>query len=1059
MKTQSPATRLVWKKALASCADPERAGQFLETFAETSASRSLSKASAELAHILCSLFSGSEALSRQLIAHADWLSQITPEQLEFPRRAQGLRAELRELTSVALEQSNYSQALTSVRTFKQREMLRVAARDLAFGGRHFQAQKSRTKKRADRPGIETTAVEVMQNISDIADVCLETVWDICWRQHTAKVGEPWHQDLHGKWRRTNGCVLAMGKFGGQELNYSSDIDVLFVYAEEGGVSKDAPNASGKTKLTTSNHQFFNRLAELIVTEIGRMTNEGPLYRIDLRLRPEGDGGPLTRSLTSYENYYAQWGQTWERMMLIKTRGVAGDKGLAAEFLEMIQPFRYPHSINRAVLGEVAAMKDRIENEVVRSGELERNVKLGRGGIREIEFIAQSLQLLHAGRQPFLQAAQTLPCLEKLTQYELLEQRDADALREAYPFLRDLEHRLQMENNLQTHSIPNDKHVETRLALLMGFPNVRQFETAHMQHRDAVRAIFERTLKRESPQPGSGSALPPALEGYEAAWKPILGEHNFRDVEKAWQTLREFVYGPGFVHVSQRTTELAFQLVPRLLSLCPGPTLRGTSGPLPSGPLHNAVNAPLSDPDRVLTRLDTFIAAYGARGTLFELWHSTPTIFELLIKLFDRSEFLAELAIRTPDLVDELVTSERLRQRKSAAETLTDLRHGIGDKDQHLWIRRYHQAELTRIGLRDILGLADQEQYLTELSALAEACLQYATEVSLKRHRIKTCPFAVIGLGKLGGQEIDYGSDLDIVFVAENKTKNLPKLVPVARDVMDLLSARTEAGAVFETDARLRPDGEKGLLVNTLEGYEEYYRQRAMLWEIQSLSRARFVAGSQAVGKAFEALASTLTDFRGEQKVETGEGRARSPLRAGLKHPGSPDNSHPAGKVRGAQSTARPTRGNHVAAFTPDWKEKIHAMRLRIEKERTPAGKDALAIKTGNGGLMDSEFLAQAFCMENGWHEPNTLRALERAHGDNLLDGLDKLIGDYRLLRRLEGILRRWSYEGEIVLPDDPAPYYRVAIRCGFGGSDEFRAEVARWRKEIREVYLSYFAPG
>src|SRR6185503_17917151 len=202
-----------------------------------------------------------------------------------------------------------------------------------------------------------------------------------------------------------------------------------------------------------NHQFFKRVAEQFIAEVGKMTAEGMLYRIDLRLRPEGDAGPLVRSLASYENYYAQWGQTWERMMLIKARGTAGDLALAVEFLEMTQPFRYPRSLSENVLNEIAATKERIESEVVKSDELDRNVKLGRGGIREIEFVAQALQLLHAGRNPFLQSPQTLPALQKLVQYHLMERAEAEALARAYSFLRDVEHRLQMEHNQQTHTLP------------------------------------------------------------------------------------------------------------------------------------------------------------------------------------------------------------------------------------------------------------------------------------------------------------------------------------------------------------------------------------------------------------------------------------------------------------------------------------------------------------------------------------------------------------------------------------------------------------------------------
>jgi glutamate-ammonia-ligase adenylyltransferase len=241
--------------------------------------------------------------------------------------------------------------------------------------------------------------------------------------------------------------------------------------------------------------------------------------------------------------------------------------------------------------------------------------------------------------------------------------------------------------------------------------------------------------------------------------------------------------------------------------------------------------------------------------------------------------------------------------------------------------------------------------------------------------------------------------------------------------MDLLSRRTEQGTVFLTDARLRPDGEKGLLVNSLNAYEDYYRHRAQLWEIQSLTRVRFIAGDPKVGQPFQNLAAALTDFR----------------------------PHPEpGKLK--KSAGGP------AAFSSDWKRKIHEMRLRIEKERTPRGKDDLAIKTGIGGLMDAEFLAQVLCLENGWQQPNTLRALERGRDARLLPGGGQLIPNYRQLRRIEGILRRWSYEGETVLPDDPAPYYRVSVRCGFASPDAFRAALAQSRRAIREGYNKFLNP-
>jgi glutamate-ammonia-ligase adenylyltransferase len=1039
----------MWQKWVKDAADPKRAGHFLDLLAATSAGSQLKKFSADQIRIIVALLSGSQALGELLVANPDWLPVLETGRLKFPRRAQGFQREVEGWLKPRLAARDYTGALTELRCFKQREMLRIAARDLARLG---------------------NVVEITREISDVADVCLNTVWRICRQQFFEKFGQPCHQDAEGNWQPTEFCVLGMGKLGGQELNYSSDVDVLFLYNDEGEVFKEPP-APGKTpRSALSNHQFFNKLAEAFAAEVSRMTAEGFLFRVDLRLRPEGDAGPLARSLESYENYYAQWGQTWERMMLIKARYVAGDEGLAAEFLEMIQSFRFPPLLSADVLREVAAVKDRIEREVVRAEELERNVKLGRGGIREIEFVVQSLQILHAGRLPFLQTAQTLPCLAKLAQYKLLAEKEAKQLDAAYRFLRDVEHRLQMEENQQTHTIPEDRPARLRLARLMSFKSLEEFEAALKTHTGNVRRVYDQMLKAETAKPAE-AILPEEFEGAEADWKDLLAAHSFRDPETAVRLLKEFAEGPGYVHVSPHTTELVRQLILKFLALCPKksrtgfPPSRRAKAPLrrdggqpvsisktteKDGDRRDACPT-LSDPDRVLTRLESFIEAYGTRTALFEMWNSNPPAFELLLLLFDRSEFLAEVAIRTPDLVDDLVNSDRLRQHKTAPEILKDLRYGLADEDQFLWLRRYHEAELMRLGLRDILGLTNFERNLEELSALADACLQYAVEVVMRKNKVKTPPFVIIGLGKLAGCEIDYGSDLDIVFVADAKTKGLAKFQRLAMEVMDLLTRRTEQGTVFQTDARLRPDGEKGLLVNTLAAYEAYYQNRAQLWEIQALTRTRAVAGDMKLGGKFQKLAAKLTDFKKISSVGV--------------------------EVTRLTSSNRKSETPYVVSYSSNWKEQIHQMRMRIEKERTPRGQDDLAIKTGRGGFMDAEFIAQALCLEHGWQEANTLRALERgrdAVGVQSSDCVsakgtlkrelqllthadwDKLIENYRRLRRVEGILRRWSYEGETVLPDDAPAFYRVSVHCGFATPDEFRKALAKWRQAIREVYEKVF---
>jgi glutamate-ammonia-ligase adenylyltransferase len=942
--------------------------------------------SPEQAHVLAALFSGSRALSELLLNKPDWVEVIESSLLRNPRRKEGLQRDVATFLAAGLQGRDYEGVLKQLREFKQREFLRIAARDLARFG---------------------SVPQIVEEISNVADVCLQAVYEVTLQRLTEKFGNPYDFDpAREDWGESSFCVLGMGKLGGQELNYSSDIDVLFVYSGDGESFKRIPGKKrkgAKEPRGFPNHQFFAKLTEAIIAECTRMTGEGFLFRIDMRLRPEGKTAPLARSIASYETYYAQWGQTWERMMLIKARCVAGDQGLGAEFMEMIQPFRYPRSISEQVPQEVAEMKQRIENEIIRCGELERNVKLGRGGIREIEFIVQTQQVLQGGRMPFLQGSKTLPGLDKLHDYGLMDKNEAAKLKDAYCFLRDIEHRLQMEDNRQTHTIPTSIDAKTRIARLMGFASAALFEKELRKVNDTVRASYDRfiRIKKNGDEHGSGM-LPPDVSIGAEKWKEVLWEHSFRDAEHSLRLVHEFVHGPGFGHRSSRTVQHALRLLERMLQTCPR---RGSK--VPMEPF-------LSDPDRVLARLDSFVSRYGAQQMLYDAWVSNPSLFKVLLLAFDRSEFLAELAIREPDLIDEIEQSGQLRRRRTVEQVLEDLRRGGMEEDQSRWLRRYFQAEQMRIGLRDILELADPEQTQAELSALADAYLTYALEVVMKKNRLKSAPFAIVGLGKLGGRELIYGSDLDILFVAERKAKNLPGLQKMARQLMELLSMRTADGTTFETDARLRPDGEKGLLVNTLDAYRDYYARRALLWEIQALSRFRTICGNTEVLRDFELMAARIADFSQTKDVPS--------------------------------------------AFSSDWKAEIHRMRMRIEKERTPTGQGNLAIKTGRGGLMDVEFVAQALCLENGWHEANTLRAVIRAADAKIITAKSAKIlsANYRKLMQIERILRRWSFEPESVLPKDSAPYYRVAVRCGFKDSHSFETAVNEIREQIRTEYLKVF---
>ena len=539
----------VWTQAIKASADPQRARHYLDALEAAGGGPALSGPSPEQARILTALFSGSEALSALLAAQPQWLNVLDEASLKYPRRKQGLRNEAAGWLKPLLGRRDYALALKGTREFKQRELLRIGARDLAGLG--------------EVSGITG-------ELSDLADVCLESVWQVCHRQLAERHGCPYHQDASGRWQSTAGCVLGLGKLGGQELNYSSDVDVIFVYSEEGSVFKEPPNKATAPRPVLTNHQFFNRLAESFIAEVSRLTAEGSLYRIDLRLRPEGDAGPLGRSLESYENYYAQWGQTWERMMLIKARPVAGDATLGADFVEMIQPFRYPRSINESVLREVAAVKDRIENEVVKAGELERNVKLGRGGIREIEFVVQSQQVLHAGRQPFLQGPRLLRAWPSWSNTNTSpDRRRASSRRPTASCARS-----STGSRWRTTSRPTP--CPPPVTPSSAWPGSWAWPRSGSLRPPAAPtpppcAAFSRNcsgpkrLPARPRPPFHASSPAPRRSGNNSSLTIPSGT-----LTGAFRVLREFVEGPGYIHVSPRTSELACQLLPRLFRMTPRP---------------------------------------------------------------------------------------------------------------------------------------------------------------------------------------------------------------------------------------------------------------------------------------------------------------------------------------------------------------------------------------------------------------------------------------------------------------------------------------------------------
>ena len=969
-----------WSRLADTTSDPGRAREELARMS-SEAPAALASVDPAMAPVLAAAVAGSGWVAGQLHQNPDWIPAVFhPATLREPRSLRAFRTALTRALGGAASDIAREPALAAVRRFHAREHLRIAVRDLARLA----------------PMEEVTA-----ELSDLAEACLDATLDIVTAAHEARFGRVWHRGPGGRWRRTGFAVIGLGKLGGWELNFSSDVDLLLLYEEEGVTLRTAPGPRSRPSATAwPGHESFRRLAADFVSEVARATPEGQLYRVDLRLRPEGDAGPLARSLASHEAYYAQWGQTWERLMLLKGRPVAGDRGLGSEFLDLVQPFRHPRFPSGRLPDEIAAAKLRLEREAV-EGDAERDVKRGRGGIREIEFIVQAFQVLHGGRQPFLQTPNTLAALGKLAGYGLLDRGDVDALGAAYRFWRDIEHRLQMEANRQTHALPADAAARRRIARLMGFPTGAAFEEERTRHADRVRDMFDRLLAGRARPTADAAGLPGDFVGDAVRWEALLAGAGFTDAPRARRLLHAFVEGPGWAHVSARTGQFGRALVPRFLDAC----RRSPFPRRPGGPPGGA----LSDPDRVLARLDRFVTAYGSRAPLYETWISHPLFFALLLWLFDRSEFLGETAIRVPDLVEDMVRTDRLRRARTAVETAADLAHGAADPDQRLWIRRYQEAEQMRIGLRSLLGLADVTGCHRELTRLADACIAHALDRLRRRHRLRRAPFAVFGLGRLGGRELTFGSDLDLLLVAPDNAPDPGELDALAAELVDLLGGDTDIGRAYEVDLRLRPDGEAGPLVVPVGVLEAYHRERAQLWEIQALGRLRFVAGPASLGRKVEMLADRLTDF---------------------------------------------SRGNPgVAAWSADWRHEIGRMLGRIHRERTPAGREADAFKTGVGGLLDAEFLARCWSLSGGWREAHTGLALARAVAAGHLPsraGRALLAAHARLLH-MELVVRRWSGTAEAELPSDPAARRRVAIRCGHRDAEALAVAVGSAREVIRRA--------
>jgi glutamate-ammonia-ligase adenylyltransferase len=727
--------------------------------------------------------------------------------------------------------------MRALRKLRRRESIRIAWRDL----------------------VGAAALdETLSELSALAEHCVDRALHHCYEQACRSFGVP--RDVEGRSQRM--VVLGMGKLGGGELNFSSDIDLIFTYPEDG--QTDGRRAK-------ENSLFFTRVGQRLIKVLSEYTADGALFRVDMRLRPFGDAGPLAMSFDAMEHYYQTHGREWERYALIKARVIAGDRAAGDELLDRLRPFVYRRYLDFGAFGALREMKALIDREVERR-ELFENVKLGAGGIREIEFIAQAFQLVRGGRDPELQRRELQAVLPGLAKRGQLSHEEVEGLMTAYAFLRRVENRLQMMEDRQTHELPQDDTQRARLAYAMGYDDWERFKQALDGWRHDVHEQFERIFaepKRSDRElqaaehPGLTELWSAKLDDEQA--RQLLEETGYRSPGEVLAALKALHAGHAYRAQSVASRERLDRLMPLLIAA-----------------VGSADNA-----DQALARILPFIESIARRSVYLSLLAEHPDALAQLVKLSAASPWIADYLRRHPILLDELLDPRELyapSDRISLAQQLREEFYHVDPLDMDAQmdrLRQFKQVHVLRVAAADVMGALPLMRVSDQLTWIAEAILDHLLTVTWRqltaRYGDPRCEidgqahnpgFTIIAYGKLGGIELGYGSDLDLVFLHDSAGKNqftdgvrpvdnATFFVRLGQRIIHALTAYTPAGVLYEVDTRLRPSGEAGALVSNLRAFDQYQRDKAWTWEHQALVRARPVAGSERISEAFQRIRAHL----------------------------------------------------------------------------------------------------------------------------------------------------------------------------------------------------------
>jgi glutamate-ammonia-ligase adenylyltransferase len=919
---------------------------------------------------------------------ADWLIR-DPEAFDLLRLTEGQPVERDTLVNeiandiAAAEDERVVKEL--LRRYKYRETLRIAYGDIIRG---------------QSIGIVTS------QISYLADALVEAALRFAWRALEAKRGVPRLADG----QRARFVVLALGKLGGAELNYSSDIDLVFISDGNGSTDGERP---------TGNQEFFDRLAQRVVKLLTEQTDLGIVYRVDLRLRPMGQQGSAVNDMESALHYYDVSGRTWERQAFVKARPIAGDIDLGQHFLHQLEPWVYRRYLSFADITGIRALRHRIEQRARRTEGDSQNIKTGLGGIRDIEFVIQFLQLLNGGDVEEIRTGNTLRAISRLEQVGCLTMQERAVLEENYGFLRKVEHRLQIMFDLQTHTLPDDPRERQRLAVRTGYSDMPE-RTALKAFEQDMSAICSRNRKildhllheafddDSDLAPETDLVLDPDPSREMIA--DCLGHYGFRDVFAAYDNLMALSTENISFLSTRRCRHFLAAIAPELIRRI----------------------AATPDPDFTLVNLVKVSDSLGGKGVLWELFRFNPPTLRLYVRLCASSSYLSGILTSNPGMIDELMDSlvlDRLPNSKLLVESLAELCRGAEDIEPIL--HSFKNFQHLCVGVRDILGKEQLRDTHRSLSDVAEVCLQ---QVARQQYKLMTRKFGfpsdehgkpltddaltIVAMGKLGGREPNYHSDLDLIFLYEHDgrtvrptpnhkkevTSNQHFFSQLGQKIIRIVTRMGPHGRLFEIDPRLRPTGKSGALAVSLAEFQRYFSEgQGQLWERQALCKARAIFGSPA---AKEHVMRTIHQII-------------------VDHP-----------------------------WQPSYAAEIHAMRLRMEQTASDRN-----LKRGKGGTVDIEFLVQMLQLKHAASSPQvlvpgTLEAIDALRQIRALTAKDaqELRDSYCFLRGIESRLRLMNTTALHDLPTDELELKKLAFLLREDDPFVLQQRCRNYRRKNRETF-------